>query len=165
MDVFKLFLDAFSKQNFFNFNGRTRRRNFGSFMLASILINITLELLQNVSGDLRLVFLSNVFLSMSIIFSLIVFIPSLSITTRRLHDLGHSGRWLVVIFVAGFLIAFMTGLGNLVFTILVLLYLIVLLIFYLYLTFKDGQKQPNKYGESTKYHNIIPPQTELAEKE
>lgn len=61
-----------------------------------------------------------------------IFFASISLVVRRLHDLGHSGKWLL----AFMLISFIPILG--------VLFSFALII---YLSFKKGKNESNKYGE------------------
>ena len=55
--------------------------------------------------------------------SLVFFLPTLAVTVRRLHDIGRSGFWLLLVFIP--------LIGGLV----LLAFLLI-----------DGQSQPNKWG-------------------
>ncbi len=61
-----------------------------------------------------------------------IFFASISLVVRRLHDLGHSGKWILA-FILGSLIP-----------ILGVLFSFALII---YLSFKKGKNESNKYGE------------------
>lgn len=71
------YLDAFSK--YFDFSGRATRSSYWGFFLTNFLIYIVLNL---ISVNL-----------ITAIYSLAIFIPSISYATRRLHDTGRSGWW------------------------------------------------------------------------
>lgn len=115
----KYYILAFKQA--FNFKGRANRPEFWYFTLFSTIISIVCSLIDTqVLGS-----------SMSEtgliggIYTLISFIPSLSVTIRRLHDVNKSGwnlLWLITI------------IG----------------IFYvLYLEIKKGNDGPNNYGEAS----------------
>ena len=80
------FVEAFLLffRRFRDFSGRSRR---SEFWFASLATGIISSLLSSVVPDLTW------------IWSLIIFIPSLSLCIRRLHDIGKSGWWYLINFV------------------------------------------------------------------
>lgn len=112
------FLGAFQK--YAVFSGRARRKEYWMYtlfcMIAAIIVGV-------IDGLLNLGFLS-------VIFSLGVFIPSLAIMVRRLHDVGKSGWW--------YFISLIPLAGP--------IWLLVLLC-------SDSQTGANQYGDSPKYGN------------
>ncbi len=77
--------------NYGNFRGRTNRRNYWLFWLFTILISIPIGAID------RTFFGSHsYFLNLSEIF---LFLPSIATATRRLHDVGKRGWWMIVPFV------------------------------------------------------------------
>ena len=66
-----------------DFNGRASRPEFWWFQLFIMLTNWGLLVLDN-SATLAFVFILGVWL------------PSLAVTARRLHDIGRSGWWMVI---------------------------------------------------------------------
>ncbi|MWP49803.1 MULTISPECIES: DUF805 domain-containing protein [unclassified Gilliamella] len=83
------------KQNYTNFNGRARRQEYWMFMLFSFLLNIALSIVSVI-----LVSISTSLVSVTNIISFVVwaalFLPSLAVTVRRLHDTDRSGWWALV---------------------------------------------------------------------
>lgn len=79
---------CFSK--YVDFSGRARRSEYWYFFLFSLLANLVVSLLDNIlgtdydtgSGGL-----------LSTVLSLALFLPSLAVGARRLHDTGRSGWW------------------------------------------------------------------------
>ena len=117
----KEFVDVFKKT--FDFSGRSRRKEFWLFVLFTTLISIALSFVDAIAGlelteDLGV---------LGGLFSLLIIIPSISVTVRRLHDIGRSGWW--------FLLAFVPIIGW-----------ITLFIFNLL----DSQSGTNAYGPSPK---------------
>ena len=70
--------------NYVNFKGRARRSEFWWVSLFNFLVTFLIGMLIP---------------SIASIYSLIVFLPSLSLAVRRLHDVGKSGWWYLLIFV------------------------------------------------------------------
>lgn len=77
MKILKAFLDAFP--NALDFEGRTRRFDFWSFVLVSNLLAFTLFLLAGEAAGW--------------IYALVSLVPWLALSARRLHDIDRSGWW------------------------------------------------------------------------
>lgn len=72
-------------QNYANFNGRARRKEYWMFQLFNSIIIIALYFLGLV--------VSGIFIGLYVLYALAILIPSLAVTVRRLHDIGKSGWW------------------------------------------------------------------------
>ncbi len=118
--IWKNFILALN--NAFNFNGRSRRSEFWAFVLVSSLFSAAAGF-----WDQR-VFGTEVLETM---LQVAFFLPSIAISTRRLHDVNRSGWWQLIAF---------TGIGALVL---------------LYWYIKDSDIAPNDYGDGPKYGNDI----------
>lgn len=70
-------------KKFADFTGRARRTEFWMFYLFNVIVSLILSV---VDGALGTIFIGS-------IYSLAVFLPSLAIGARRLHDTGRSGWW------------------------------------------------------------------------
>jgi len=115
-----------------DFSGRATREQYWMFQLINILIMIVPLVLFMTSlggleagGDMSMI--SKIALGILVLYSLFIFIPSLAISIRRLHDSGKSG-WFYLIGLIPF--------GS-----------IVLLVFFCL----DSERITNKWGPSTKY--------------
>lgn len=75
------------------FNGRARRREYWLFALFNLIISIVLAVIDSVTGSLSPEAGMGL---LGAIYMLGVFIPSLAVTVRRLHDAEHSGWWLLI---------------------------------------------------------------------
>jgi uncharacterized membrane protein YhaH (DUF805 family) len=85
-------------QNFTNFKGRARRREYWYFVLFHFLVSVTILLFSN-AMETPLVHLGYV---------LIAFLPGLAVAIRRMHDVGKSG-WFVLIPIYNLILACTDG--------------------------------------------------------
>jgi uncharacterized membrane protein YhaH (DUF805 family) len=113
------------RDNYANFSGRARRSEYWYFTLFNVIVAIALFVLT---------FLVPALIFVYYIYALAVFIPGIAAAVRRLHDIGKSGWFYLVI-----LIPIIGG-----------IWLIVLLA-------TEGTTGPNEYGEDPKrpYDNDI----------
>ena len=105
-------------KNYVGFQGRARRKEYWMFYLFNAIISIILLIVQSVAH------LDSLLTSL---YSLAVFLPSLAVTFRRLHDTGRSGAWIFI--------ALVPIVGA-----------IVLLVF----ACQDSQANDNQYGPNPK---------------
>lgn len=85
------------------FDGRATRREFWMFTLWNIIISIALGI---VLGIIASATGSNTISLLSWVYTLGVFLPSLGVSIRRLHDTSRSGWWVLIgiIPIIGFII-------------------------------------------------------------
>ncbi|MER7665353.1 MULTISPECIES: DUF805 domain-containing protein [unclassified Streptomyces] len=100
------------------FNGRARRQEYWMFTLFSVLISIVLAVIDAVIGTSPVI---------GAIYTLAVFLPTLAVTVRRLHDTDRSGWWILI------------GLVPLVGFIVMLVFLA-----------SEGKRHDNSYGADPK---------------
>ena len=112
------------RDNYANFEGRARRQEYWMFVLFNIIFLIAIAL---VSGFLGAMLDAPALMLLYIVYALGVFIPSLAVAVRRLHDTGKSGWYYLVT-----LIPFIGG-----------IWLIILLA-------TEGDVGPNEYGPDPK---------------
>lgn len=116
------------RDNYANFSGRARRREYWMYVLVQSIIMIGLMILDSVLGlDFELQGISLGYGYLYLIGLIVHFIPSLAVLVRRLHDVGKSG-WFYFIFLI---------------PIIGIIWLLVL-----YCT--EGQKEDNKWGPDPK---------------
>ena len=77
-------------REYFNFKGRTHRKEFWIFLLFHVVISITLRLIEQNTG-FHLDSSKNGALTLT--YSILTTIPMLSVIVRRLHDTNRSGWW------------------------------------------------------------------------
>jgi len=106
------------------FNGRAQRAEYWYFFLFNIIISFVLVILDmvtdNFNPELGLGLLSG-------LYSLVVLIPGIAVSVRRLHDTNHSGWWLFILLVP-----------------------VIGIIVYLVFMVKDSQSSENQYGLNPK---------------
>lgn len=79
-----------SWKRFADFTGRSSRLEYWLWVLVNIVVSAALVIIEPAGedpGDIGM---------LSALFALAVFIPTLALTARRLHDFGQSG-WLVLL--------------------------------------------------------------------
>ena len=118
MDFVEAVQSVFS--NFLNFRGRARRSEFWYFFLFVFVVSFILGVIQILIWGQDANYLTG-------IFSLIILIPNIAVSIRRLHDTGRSGFW--------YLIGFIPIIGT-----------IILIIWYC----QDSEPGDNKYGPNPK---------------
>ena len=170
--LWQYFVEAYT-QNYFNFKGRARRREYWGIWLFNNLIALAISVIGRLLSDTDAgVFsmLSSMNLTwtvISVLWSIVGFFPQASATVRRLHDKGYSGKWYLGVFFLSLVfvtLSFVVGFsllmdgrqsnGLLVLFGLIGLLFIVLAIFIFILLLLDGDKTENKYGPSPKYMPI-----------
>ena len=121
------------RDNYANFKGRARRKEYWMYSLICTVLLIALMTIMfsvlSFSDETGIETGPSVYLTviLVIVFLFAHFIPSIALTVRRLHDTGKSGWW--------YLIVFVPYLGNFVIFIFTLI---------------DGDRGDNKYGSNPK---------------
>ena len=101
-------------QRYAKFDGRAGRAEFWWFALANFVAYIALAILAQISSILLILY---------VVYAIAVFVPSIAVAIRRLHDTDKSG-WMLLLGLIPF-VGF-----------------IILLVFYI----QEGTAGPNKYG-------------------
>ena len=116
------------RDNYSNFSGRARRKEYWMYVLVQTLVMIGLMILDSVLGlDFEFQGISLGYGYLYLIGLIVHFIPSLAVLVRRLHDVGKSGWFYLIV-----LIPFIGVIWLLI----------------LYCT--EGQKEDNKWGSDPK---------------
>jgi uncharacterized membrane protein YhaH (DUF805 family) len=80
-----------------DFFGRASRREFWMFTLLSFIISFTIGFILTILGRIFHIYTGAIFVIFYILFSLVVVVPGLAVTVRRLHDTDRSGWWLLIL--------------------------------------------------------------------
>lgn len=84
-------------RQYVDFKGRARRKEYWTFVLFNILFGIGCAILD---GGLGLSFDENLYYGPIYgLYSLVMFLPSLAVGVRRLHDIGKSGWMLLIVLI------------------------------------------------------------------
>ena len=78
------------KDNYINFEGRARRKEYWMFILFAFIFSVAFGIIDGIIG------LDPV--GLSALFQIALFVPSIAIGARRLHDVGKSGWWQLLYF-------------------------------------------------------------------
>ncbi|NGM65624.1 DUF805 domain-containing protein [Sphingobacterium sp. SGR-19] len=113
------------KENYANFDGRARRKEFWMFVLFVWLIYVALGIISAILSYISSMLGGLVSVIMGLA-SLGLLIPNLAVAVRRLHDTGCPTWYIVFAFIP---------LVNL---------------YFLYLMIKEGDKGPNEFGPDPK---------------
>lgn len=87
----KYYLDVLKK--YAVFSGRARRKEYWMFFLFNIIFAVAAMILDSLLGfRMRGQYFGVIYL----IYMLAMFLPSLAVTVRRLHDTNRSGGWIFI---------------------------------------------------------------------
>lgn len=89
--------------NYVTFSGRAQRSEYWWFVLFIVLISVAAAILDNLLG---LTFNADGDGPIQSIVALAIFLPSISVAVRRLHDIDRSGWWwwIILIPIVGFIV-------------------------------------------------------------
>ena len=154
-----------------DFSGRSRRMEFWMWQVFQILVYFAMMVLMMLFGGGMMMAAADpstvaaagggvlILGAIYLIYILAVFIPSLAVAVRRLHDTDRSGWWILaplapylLVIVAGVMVASdpanpgMAGAIAMIGMALTLILSLVLIVFY----FLEGTKGPNRFGPAPK---------------
>ena len=134
------------------FSGRSRRKEFWSFVLLCIGVSIVANTIDGILGMSGLI--GGFYGPVTLLAALALVIPQWAVGIRRLHDTGRSGWWMLLLIVPGVatLLIFASGLWM-----LSLLNLVVLVLLYFFVL--DGTRGANQYGADPKEDEVPAPST------
>ena len=76
-------------KNYADFASRTGRNDYWMFMLLYVVLSVVTGIVDSILGILLV----------NSIYSLVMLVPLVAATTRRLHDTGRSGLWQLLVFI------------------------------------------------------------------
>lgn len=155
-----------------DFSGRSRRMEFWMFILFQFIVNMVFVVLMMALGGLALMAdgggMQNVAAAggvvlvlyvLNMLFALVLLIPNIAVSIRRLHDTNRTGWWLlapilpygvsIVFIVLATLVPDLAIVAGIVAVVGIVAFLglgIMLLVFY----FLDGTPGPNRFGHDPK---------------
>ena len=94
MNMMQSISTVFSK--YITFAGRAQRSEYWWFTLFVIIGSIVAASFDTVLGSMNFTYGTGV---IGVIFSLVTFLPVWAVEVRRLHDIGKSGWWLLLILI------------------------------------------------------------------
>ncbi|WP_455482146.1 DUF805 domain-containing protein [Bartonella sp. B35(2025)] len=135
----------------FQWKGRAMRAEYFWFMFVFNLITMPIFLLLQVLAVLN----SSEFVVVLcwfvwFIIYAICYLPILFVSIRRMHDLGHSGFWVVLCMGSLSIVQGMPQISGFSEPAIFAIILFFTVALSLYLLFKDGERKDNKYGEDPK---------------
>lgn len=152
-------------QKYATFSGRARRSEYWSFFLFCLLVSIILSILDMLLFDKGFISVT-IFgkphaIGLTSIFSIVVLIPSLTVTFRRLHDIGKSGWLCLPLFIIALLLSLVDktwletladktlsmAITILVVLLMVLVYAILMLVWLC----RDSEPDANRWGWNPKF--------------
>jgi uncharacterized membrane protein YhaH (DUF805 family) len=83
------YLEVFKK--YAVFSGRARRSEYWYFTLFNFIVSIILAIISSIAGDKNGL--------IGIAYALVVFIPGIALSVRRLHDVNKSGWMLLILLI------------------------------------------------------------------
>lgn len=83
-------------KNYANFEGRAQRKAFWYFVLFNTLFAIILAILDSALGTFDA---QSGWGALGAIYTLAVLLPGIAVAARRLHDIGRSGWWQLIVLV------------------------------------------------------------------
>lgn len=76
------------------FTGRANKAEFWQYVLVFIVISASFSLLMSLFGGVKI--LRMIFMLLNMIVSLALLVPSIAVSVRRMHDIGKSGKWVLI---------------------------------------------------------------------
>jgi uncharacterized membrane protein YhaH (DUF805 family) len=89
-------IEICAQEKYFEFSGRASRSEFGFFFLFSTLFATVINSILYYIGDLFGAWVATIANALSLIATLLFIIPLLAVSTRRLHDVGKSGWYILI---------------------------------------------------------------------
>lgn len=125
------------------FSGRAQRSEYWWWILFFVLANYILQYIDGIIFGYG----PDYFSLLSGVFSLIMLIPNIAVTARRLHDTDRSGWWQLIIYAPMTIlvvIMLLFGTSAMMVTVIATLLCVALVLYWLTMKGTDG---PNRFGE------------------
>lgn len=84
-------------KNYAKFDGRARRREFWFFALFNLIASVVASILDRTLGLTFGPMVSYGYIYA--VYAVAVIVPGVAVSIRRMHDIGKSGWWLLIVFV------------------------------------------------------------------
>ena len=94
MNIMQSISTVFSK--YITFAGRAQRSEYWWFILFILIGSAVAAAFDTVTGSMNFTYGTGI---IGAIFSLVIFLPCWAVEVRRLHDVGKSGWWLLIILI------------------------------------------------------------------
>lgn len=88
-------------QNYTNFSGRARRREYWMFSLFNFIIGFALGFIAGLIQGPQEVESFGIVDGIALLYGSFIFLPGLAVSIRRLHDTGRSGWWVLIAIIPG----------------------------------------------------------------
>lgn len=137
-DGFRLFYSNLNK--ILKYQDRADRIEYASFVMIMTSVSLLFDVIFSI--------LSNMPFIIDFLVSLLFKLSTISVTTRRLHDLGYSGWLQAPIIIIGMYTNSAGLINSNYFGAIFILFILIL--FQLFLMFKQGQQVDNQYGKTIK---------------
>ena len=76
------------------FTGRANKAEFWQYVLVFIVISASFSVLMSLFGGVKI--LRMIVMLLNVIVSLALLVPSIAVSVRRMHDIGKSGKWVLI---------------------------------------------------------------------
>lgn len=120
------------RDNYANFEGRARRQEYWMFVLFNFIFTLVLYIPLIIGAVMENETIMYIGIGLLVVYILAMFVPSLAVIVRRLHDQDKSGMY--------YFVSFIPFIGG--------IWLLVLMI-------TEGTQGSNQYGEDPKAIEII----------
>lgn len=137
----KIIYDCYKKS--FSIKGRATRKEYWTFILFQIAVNLIVVSLVLLSNLMFILWLCLIFMFVSVP-------ASLTLIVRRLHDIGLSGWYFWILILIWFVCNFMSRVNNA----LSIIFSLISFLVWLYVGLKPGMTNHNKYGAPAIVDNV-----------
>lgn len=134
-------------KRFVQFSGRAPRAEYWWFYLGTVVVGIITQIIDTLAGTAFV----------NLVVSLVLLVPTISVTVRRLHDTDRSGWWLVALLLPFLVVGFAIGLTGTAFpdvfegmtwliVIAAIAFILLAIALFVFMV-TEGTHGPNSYGD------------------